>query len=173
MTDEKYKPWTDANGQYFSWLKELWALDAEQKARSGDTQESLMIPVSELRLPKLSFLVDCLKAIRGNPDLMSKISDMARLYPTPDRLPEEESRDLTHLIRMFLTWFELKRELGQSGMASPPSNTTASGFLYGILYDQERGSLRCSDAEAIRQEVLPGFFLDDLKALDQKDESRG
>jgi hypothetical protein len=35
---EKYKPWTDANGQYFSWLEELWALDAEKKAR-GDSQE--------------------------------------------------------------------------------------------------------------------------------------
>ncbi|MBR1270152.1 hypothetical protein JQ629_21990 [Bradyrhizobium sp. AUGA SZCCT0222] len=168
MTDEKYKPWTDANGQYFSWLEELWALNAEQKARSGDSQESAMIPVSELQLPKLSFLVDCLKAIRENPDLMSKISDMARLYPTPDRLPEDESRELTHLIRLFLTWFELKRDLGQNGIASPPSNPTASGFLYGVLYDQERGSLQCADAEAIRQEILPGFFLDDLKGLDQK-----
>jgi len=167
MSTEKYKPWTDANGQYFDWLEELWALDAERKARDGDTQKSLMIPVSETLLPKLSFLVDCLKAIRSNPDLMSKISNMARLYPTPDQVPEIESHELAHLIRMFVTWFELKRELGQNAVTSQPMNPTASGSLYGILYDQERGSLRCSDAEAIRQEVLPDFFVDDLR-LDQR-----
>jgi len=154
---ETYKPWTDANGRYFDWLEELWALEAERKPRSEDTQESLMMPVSELRLPTLSFLVDCLEAIRGNLDLMGRISNLARRYPMPDQLPEQESRELAHLVRMFITWFELKRESGQGRTTSPPMNTTASGFLYGILYEQERRILRCSDAEAIRQEILPGF----------------
>jgi hypothetical protein len=104
---------------------------------------------------------------------MSKISDMARLYPTPPDGAPEESIELAHLIRMFISLFELKSELAQGGIASPPLNGTASAFLYGILYDQERGSLQCSDAEAIRQEILPGFFVDDLKGLYQKDESNG
>ncbi|WP_028138295.1 hypothetical protein [Bradyrhizobium japonicum] len=168
---EKYKAWTDANGQYFDWLEELWALETEQKAKGGDTQEALMMPVSELRLPKLSFLVDCLAAIRANPDLMGRISQMAHRYPTPDLLPENESHELAHLVRMFLTWFGLKKESVQ-GRTSSPLNPTASGFLFGILYDQERGSLRCSDADAIRQEILPGFFVDDLRP-DQRDESDG
>ncbi|MFC5324231.1 hypothetical protein [Bradyrhizobium oligotrophicum] len=158
---ETYKTLTDANGRYFDWLEELWAMEAERSARDGDTQESLMQPVSELQLPRLSFLVACLEAIRGNPDLMSKIADMARLHPTPDQLPQDESYELAHLVRMFLTWFELKRS-GQTRYTPSPMNPTASGALYGILYDQERGHLRCSDAEAIRQEVLPGLFVDDL-----------
>ncbi|WP_316236644.1 hypothetical protein [Bradyrhizobium sp. SZCCHNR1015] len=157
---ETYKAWTDANGRYFDWLEELWAMEAEWRARGGDARE-LMRPVSELQVPKLSFLVECLQAVRRNPDVMGKIGEMARLYPTPDRVPQDESSDLAHLVRMFLTWFELKRS-GQAAYKPSALNPTASGALYAILYNQERSGLRCSDADAIRQDVLPAFFVDDI-----------
>src|SRR3954469_12523382 len=56
---EKIKLWTDETGNYFPWVEELWALQAKLNP------ESIYRPVSEMALPKLSFLVNCIAAIRN------------------------------------------------------------------------------------------------------------
>jgi hypothetical protein len=77
---EKIKLWTDETGNYFPWVEELWALQAKLDP------ESIYRPVSEMALPKLSFLVNCIAAIRNRPELMSKIRDLAQRYPDPEQV---------------------------------------------------------------------------------------
>ena len=68
--------WMDETGNYYPWVEELWALQAKLDP------ESMLRPVSEMPLPKLSYLVNCMTAIRSRPELMSKIKDIAQRYPT-------------------------------------------------------------------------------------------
>jgi hypothetical protein len=146
---EKIKLWTDETGNYFPWVEELWALQAKLDP------ESIYRPVSEMALPKLSFLVNCITAIRNRPELMSKIRDLAQRYPDPEQAPEGESRELGAFISMFLTWLELTD--GQDR-----NFPVARASLYGILYNMEIGSFRGSEADLIRQENPKGSFIDDL-----------
>jgi hypothetical protein len=156
MTKEQKKTelWTDESGDYYPWLKELWALQAKREAEFAARGESTARPVSDMPRPRLSFLVDCMTAIRNTPEVMNKIKDFARKYPTPDKIPLDESRELAVFIGMFLTWLELKDGQDNFGLAR--------ASLYGILYDIEVGSVRGSDADLIRRENVPGSFVDDL-----------
>jgi hypothetical protein len=140
--------WMDETGNYYPWVEELWALQAKLDP------ESMLRPVSEMPLPKLSYLVNCMTAIRSRPELMSKIKDIAQRYPTEEQVPEGESSDLGSFISMYLTWLELKDGQVHFGLAR--------ASLYAILYNIETGNFRGSDADLIRQENPKGSFIDDL-----------
>jgi hypothetical protein len=111
--------------------------------------------VSDMPLPTLSFLVDCMTAIRNTPEVMSKIKEFARKYPTPEQIPEGEDSDLAHFISMFLSWLEFKA--GQEDNFG-----LARASLYRILYNIEVGKTRGSDADLIRRENPKGSLIDDL-----------
>jgi hypothetical protein len=147
--------WTDESGNYYPWLDEFWALTAKREAEFAARGESLIRPISDMPRPKLSFLVNCMTAIRNRPELMSRIKDLARRYPTPEQIPQDESYELGNLISMFLSWLELKD--GQDNNFPLPRSS-----LYGILYNIEVGKAQGSDADVIRQENPPGSFIDDL-----------
>jgi hypothetical protein len=152
--EKKIKFWTDEAGNYFPWVEELFALQAQRGAESAARGGSDFRPVSEMPLPKLSFLVNCMTAIKSRPELMSKIRDIAQRYPTPEQVPQGESRDLGNFISMFLSWLELKNGQEHFGLAR--------ASLYRILYNMEIGNFRGSEADLIRQENPKGSFIDDL-----------
>jgi hypothetical protein len=156
MTQEqkKIKFWTDESGNYYPWVEELWALEAKREAEFAARGESTLRPVSDMPRPKLSFLVNCMTAIRNTPELMSKIKAFARKYPTPEQIPQDESYELGNLISMFLRWLELKDGQDNFGWAK--------ASLYGILYNLEVGNVQGSDADLIRRENFSGSFIDDL-----------
>jgi hypothetical protein len=153
--DQKIKLWTDESGNYYPWVEELWALAAEREAEFAARGESTLRPVSDIPRPKLSFLVNCMMAIRNTPEVIGKIKDFARKYPNPEQIPKDESSDLAAFISMFLSWLEFKD--GQQDTLG-----FARASLYGILYNIEVGSARGSDADLIRQENPNGTFIDDL-----------
>lgn len=156
---EIFEKYMDKSGKMFPWLKELWAWEAERKANGGpEFHEALS---SDLPLPKLSLLLECLAAIRENPDLMEKIKYIA-FADIPEETPEE-SYEVGHLVGLFLAWFELKRARGSGRLELPPMLRVAHCSLKRILVEQEMGALRCPDADVIRQEVPAGFFIDDIK----------
>ena len=156
MTEDQKKTelWTDESGNYYPWLEELWALSAKREAEFQARGESMTRPMSDMSRPKLSFLVNCMAAIRNRPELMSKIKDIARRYPTPEQVPQDESYELANLISMFISWLELTDGRENLGWAE--------SSLYGILYNIEVGKVRGSDADLIRRENHPGSFIDDL-----------
>ncbi len=149
-----YLPWIDASGDYPAWLKEYWALMAKREADRVARGEPIGRIASSFPLPKLSFLVTCLRALRDQPDLMCKIQDMARKYPDPQDIPDTEISDLAVLIGMFLRWLELK--------AGEDNLSMARTSLFRIQHSIELGTTYHSDADAIRKEVLGAFFIDDV-----------
>jgi hypothetical protein len=151
---EKIKLWTDETGNYLPWVEELWTLQAKREAESAARGESTFRPVSDMALPKLSFLMNCMTTIRSRPELMSKIRDVAQRYPTAEQIPQDESRDLGNFISMFLSWLELKDGQENFGLAR--------ASLYRILYNIEMGNFRGSEADLVRQENPKGSFIDDL-----------
>jgi hypothetical protein len=151
---KKTKLWTDESGNYYLWVEELWALQEKREAELEARGESTFRPVSDMPLPKLSFLVNCMTAIRSRPELMSKIKDFARRYPIPEQIPQGESRDLGNFISMFLSWLELKDGQDNFGLAR--------ASLYRIMYNIEVGNVHGSDADLIRGENPKGIFIDDL-----------
>jgi hypothetical protein len=158
MTEgEKKNPmWTDTSGEYYSWLKELWAWQVELEAKNRFESQNIHRSASELPKPRLTFLVGCLVAIRQTPELWEKITNLARKYPKPELLPEDESNDLAGLVGLFLAYYEMKH--GQEETLNFAQST-----LFGILYDQERAHIEASDADLIRQNVLSAFFTDDIQ----------
>jgi len=152
---KKTKLWTDESGNYYLWVEELWALGAKREAELTARGEPTHRPVSDMPRPKLSFLVNCMTAIRNTPEVIGKIKDFARKYPSPEQMPEDESSDLAAFISMFLSWLEFKD--GQQDTLG-----FARASLYGILYNIEVGNARGSDADLIRQENPKGTFIDEL-----------
>lgn len=147
-------PLTDATGDYPAWLKEYWALAERLEKEQGAMGERPLRRASECPLPKLSFLVKCLNELRGEATLMGKMRDLARNYPKPEDIPEGEDSDLAHFVGAFLSWLELKE--GQDNLG------VARSHLFSIMYNIEKGEVYKDDAEAIRQNVLGSFFIDDL-----------
>ena len=153
-TAPKYMPWTDATGNYPKWLEDYWALMEKRGAEQAARQEPIYRYAADFPLPTLSVLLECLHALRNQPDLMDKIHRMVREYPDLDNIPEDGMSDLAGLIGMFLHWWELKRGQESSG--------DARSQLLTIVYKSEQGTTHADDADAIRQDILGAFYVDDL-----------
>jgi hypothetical protein len=133
------------DGNYYPWQVELWAWAKERELKSGVSMETAD---PKAPLPKLSDVLKCLDSACAQPEIWDRYNNL-------QAFTQEDSFELGGFVSSYVSWY-----LGKNSMRR--FNPYAFGSTHRLMWRLAEGAFKREDVSAIKDELGPWFWVDDL-----------